>query len=336
MTTNEYAFSSVRIRALEKEIVGREKLEMLLDAPGNEQAMRLLSEFGFSIPEEEQTDQAGSNHYEKVLSDKLKRAYAELEDILPEKQSLGFLKYRYDCHNIKSALKGASLGISYEDMLIDLGTVPAQDYPQMLEAHDFTKLPACMARGAAEAEAEFAASRNPQLVDVIVDKACFADIKALCSQVDSQLLRRAYAGKADLLNIEMVLRFIRMGRSDSGKALLKRALLPGGQMDEDFFMSAYDEGEEYLCDKMQHQSYYALGKEFANSDRSFASYEKICDNYLTRIFKEVRFIPFGPEVGVCYLEGMETAIRNIRIVMAGKGAELGTDQIRERIRESYV
>ena len=64
--------------------------------------------------------------------------------------------------------------------------------------------------------------------------------------------------------------------------------------------------------------------------------EKAADDlYMERIRKDVK-IPFGAPVVAGYLVGWETAVKNIRIILAAKDAELGSAVIRERIRLSYV
>ena len=47
-------------------------------------------------------------------------------------------------------------------------------------------------------------------------------------------------------------------------------------------------------------------------------------------------VPFGAEVAGGYLVGVETSVKNIRIILAAKDAGLSSDVLRERIRDSYV
>ena len=47
-------------------------------------------------------------------------------------------------------------------------------------------------------------------------------------------------------------------------------------------------------------------------------------------------VSFGAEVPAGYLVGVETSVKNIRIILAAKDAGLSSDVLRERIRESYV
>ncbi|MBP5292688.1 MAG: V-type ATPase subunit [Clostridia bacterium] len=336
VTTNDYAFSSVRIRALEKTLVGKDELEQLLDAPGTDRTIQLLTEFGFGTEDGPGVPDRSMVSFEELLFQKTADAFREVAEILPEKDSVDMLRLKYDCHNVKSALKCSFLGVSYASMLIDLGTVPADSYPEMMKNGDFSALPKQMAEAAALAKSEFASSNNPQVVDLMLDRACFEDISVLSNRLGSDFLNRYMSVTADLINVETAIRLIRMGHSDGGRVLLKDALLPGGSLEAKLFSEAYDEGESFLTDKLQFGTYHMLGKQFADSDRAFSTLEKISDNYLTNMLKEVIFIPFGPEIGFAYLRGMETSVKNIRIVLTGKAAGLDRDQIKERMRDSYV
>ena len=54
------------------------------------------------------------------------------------------------------------------------------------------------------------------------------------------------------------------------------------------------------------------------------------------LVREGARIPFGAPVAGGYLIGCETAVKNIRIVLAAKEAGLDTSVLRERVRLSYV
>ena len=70
--------------------------------------------------------------------------------------------------------------------------------------------------------------------------------------------------------------------------------------------------------------------------RSLAAVEKAADDlYMERVRKDAK-IPFGSPVVGGYLVGWETAVKNVRIILAAKDAELSPAVIRERIRLSYV
>ena len=72
------------------------------------------------------------------------------------------------------------------------------------------------------------------------------------------------------------------------------------------------------------------------SDKSLATIEKCADDEYMRVVRDDAKVPFGVEVAGGYLLGCETAVKNIRIVLAAKDAGLDNQKIRERVRDSYV
>ena len=59
------------------------------------------------------------------------------------------------------------------------------------------------------------------------------------------------------------------------------------------------------------------------------------DCYMAMVRADAR-IPFGAAVAGGYLVGCETAVKNLRILLAAKDAGLPVDTLRERMRVSYV
>ena len=74
----------------------------------------------------------------------------------------------------------------------------------------------------------------------------------------------------------------------------------------------------------------------AESDGSLSAFERCCDDFFMEKVKGAKFVSFGAEVAIGFLLAHEYEIKNLRIIFAGKDAELGSDTIRKRLRISYV
>ena len=293
LNTNEYTFSSVRIRALESDLVGRDRIEQLLEIQSGEQLLSALSGFGFAVPEDERiTDKIPSSVFEPMLQETLRKAYATVAEDLPDATVLNLMRYRYDCHNVKSALKCAVRNLPAGDLMIPLGSVPLSEYPEMLRKHDYSLLPAHMAAGAAEAETAYAATSNPQSIDLILDKACYLDLSDVCKTLGSGILTDYVQSRADLTNAVMTLRVIRMGDTPSSAALLDSALLPLGKMNRSFFTDARAEGEEVFLEKFSYSPYYRVGRAFAEGEQTLSEFERLCDDELMDRLRGIRFIHY--------------------------------------------
>ena len=147
----EYMYASARIRSLENRIVGREKLESLIEARSTEDAMARLAEYGITPTDVEtygsavSVGEARSRAREAMLLTLLREAFSEAEQAVPDPSVFRYLRYPYDCNNIKAAIKCAIRGIDAGDMLFDFGTVPADKLEDMIREGNYEALPPALA-----------------------------------------------------------------------------------------------------------------------------------------------------------------------------------------------
>ena len=133
----------------------------------------------------------------------------------------------------------------------------------------------------------------------------------------------------------MTLRILRMGTGDVGASFLEESLLAGGHIDCAFFKKIYGEGEAYLWEALLPTAYAKLAA-VEGEPRPLSAVEKATDDLYVELVRKDAKTPFGAPVVGGYLVGCETAVKNIRIVLAAKDADLDPSVIRERIRVSYV
>lgn len=335
----EYMYASARIRSLENRIVGREKLETLIDARTAEDAMARLAEYGITPAEEETdrtaatADEAKSRARERMLLATLREAFGEVEHAAPDPSLFRYFRYPYDCNNIKAALKCAVRGISPADMLFDFGTVPADDVAELLREGKYDAFPPAMAAAIPTAREAYDRTSDPRRIDTVLDRACYGDMANAAAAEDT--LAAWLKVKADTANIVTTLRLLRLRAGAAGASFLEDSLLPGGELDTGFFTKAYEEGESYLWDALSPTAYYRLAQT-EGDPRPLSAVEKACDDLFMERVREGARIPFGAPVVGGYLVGCETAVKNIRIILAAKDAGLDPAVIRERVRVSYV
>ena len=69
---------------------------------------------------------------------------------------------------------------------------------------------------------------------------------------------------------------------------------------------------------------------------SLTAFERACDDALVRYLQRARRTPFGPEVIVGYLSAKEVEFTAVRTILSGKLAGLDAEDIRARLRLSYL
>ncbi len=329
----DYLYGSARVRALETALIGQDRMEALLTARDLASFSEQLQEFGVAWV----TDpQSGAVLYEETLLARLSSAYEEVLSLSENASVLRLWLYPYDCNNVKVAIKCFARGLDAHSMMFEFGTVSADAVARMAETGDYSALPRELCDAANEASAEYAKTRNPQVIDLILDRACYRAMLRVAEESKVAFAVELVQKKIDLVNLLTCVRILRMKNGEMGKLLLGQALLEGGMLPLSQLRAWFEGGETYLWERLGYSTYPALAKAVSESDGSLTAVERSLDNAWMREIKGAKFVAYGPEVLIAFLLAYEYEVRNLRICIAGKRAELPAETIRERIRESYV
>jgi V/A-type H+-transporting ATPase subunit C len=329
----DYLFGSANIRTLENAIIGRERIERLLNTKTTDEAWGLLSDWGVQIL---RNPESGKPMREETLLGILKGAYNRLGELAPDSLALRLWLYPYDCNNLKAAQKAFIRGIDPASMLFDFGTLAATDIVKMVEQGNYEGLPANLQESAQVAMDEYAKTKNPQVIDLLLDKACWRDMIDAAKASGEALVLRLVQTRIDLLNVMIALRILRMKSGEVGKVLFADAFLEGGTISLASLMDSLSSGEDALWESLRATDYVRFAESFAKSDKTLSTAEKLADNHWMSLILANKFVPDGFEVMIAFLAAHEYEIKNLRIVLAGKEAGIPTATIRERIRDSYV
>lgn len=329
LTDTNYLYLSSAVACFEMSLIEGDKLEKMIDAKGFDESFAIAAD-AFSSHIEQKY---GAENYENMLSAEILYAYEETEKLLlsagGETGVLKPLKYAYDCQNLKSCIKCEALKISPNGMLFSCGNIPSEEVVTAVNSRNFSVFSPNICIAAPSAIEEFAASGDPQKIDIILDKAAFADMKEQSEKIGLAYLSQLCAAKADICNI---MTFVRCIRSGSGRKLFEEMFLPGGTaaLELEFFTSIFGDGEERLFSMLSNSLAYDKLTDSAN--KSLGEIEKLCDEIYLQTALGARTISFGAEKAVMYIIEKENEIRNIRIVLAGKKSGLSPENLRERIR----
>lgn len=329
----DYLFGSANIRTLENAIIGRERIEKLLNTKSTAEAWSQLEDWGISIVRD---SESGAPMREETLLGILKGAYDRMGELASDSDALRLWLYPYDCNNLKAAQKAFIRGIDPTSMLFDFGTLPAAQIVKMVETGNYEGLPKNLQVCAQNAMDEYAKTKNPQVIDLILDKACWRDMLATAKASGEAFVVRLVEARIDLLNVMIALRILRMKSGEVGKVLFVDAFLEGGTLTRERMVDCLEKGENALLDFLRYTTYTAFAQNFAKSDMTLSTAEKLADNYWMSLILENRFIPDGLEVMVAFLAAHEYEVKNLRILLSGKEAGIAIATIRERIRDSYV
>ncbi|MBQ8207195.1 MAG: V-type ATPase subunit [Clostridia bacterium] len=320
----DYLYASARVRAAENRLIGADKMEAAIAARDASEIEGLIESIDVR------------NKSEDKLSAYLADAYSFIAEISPDNGIASFLRYGYDCNNIKAALKCHFRETDSSEMLFSFGTVSDERILKMPVSQDFSALPKHMSEAAAEAFDAYAKTGDPQLIDIILDKACFADMLEAAKESGEAFAAELVRMKIDLVNIMMCVRILRMGGGASEKDVLRRSLISGGYIDEE---KLFDEAqtEPGIASFLSGTEYSSLSEFFTEDGRiSLAEIERRCDDLYMKKVKNTKVLPFGAPILCAYLVAAEYEVKNLRIILAGKRAGLSPERLRERVRVGYV
>ena len=183
---------------------------------------------------------------------------------------------------------------------------------------------------------DFEATKDPQRIDIIVDKFMFEELVQIRKSLNYSFTDKIINAMIDSTNIKTLLRIKKQGK---GREFAQEVIVPGGYIDKDTLVSIINESPENIIYKLSFSVYSEVvreGLEGYIATNSANLLEKLSDNYIMALMKDSKFVTFGPERILSYIYAKETEIKLIRIIMVGKLNNVAEEVIRERLRDSYV
>ncbi|MFO7151970.1 MAG: V-type ATP synthase subunit C [Bacillota bacterium] len=329
----EFLFTSGRVKALENRLLGRSIIERILEAEDTEAVLRVLSETDYA-PEFEE---AGSIYdFEKALENSMKRTFDLIRESLNDRRIVRFFTLKYDYQNLKVIAKSRILGSEASGSLSRLGEVPLDELVKLGKDEADAAVPEAMKTAFEAAMRIYEETRDPQQVDLLLDRALYEELVELTKGIGHQFLKDYLAASVDLTNIKAM---VRLKYMEADFRTLGKALLPGGTLGQDFFEKYYQEPLQSLVEALSSSRYAVVVKEGLEkwiATGNPASYEKLSDDYLLGILKKGLYKPFGLETVVGYIGARENEIKILRVLLVGKINGISEDLIRERLRDVYV
>lgn len=326
----EYMFASARIRAAEGKDTAAVRLERMLDCRTPEALLATVRELGF-LRDDRTPPESLAMAWEQALTD----AAALVKEVVPEPEVYNFLFYKYDCNNIKTALKAGILGLDYSSNYYTCGTVDTTNLQERLANGDVSGLPKHMASAALEAMEAYAQTGEGRQIDFHLDRACYGDMAENVASTGVPMLQSYVAAKADFTNVLSAVRLAGKGRSETACAIFDEVFVPGGTMTKAQLCTpengcfGYSELSERLEDGTIKDG---IDKILSGNERP----ERVMDEMSLGILNEERYNPFGVHVPAVFFLQREMELKNGRIIAAGLASGLTGTALRERIRVAYV
>ena len=325
----DYLTISARVRAMENRLVTRERMERMVEARSDDEAVKVLAECGY-----EELPALTNRGLDELLSAARAALYRELGGAVPDKRLVELFQMKYDYHNAKALVKGAAVGADADRLLMEGGRWSAAQGKEAFQRDSLREFTGPFRRAVVQARETLNGGNDPQLADFVLDRAYFAEMAETARAVGSPFLEGYVRLLIDAANLRSAVRCARMGK---GSEFLSQVLLPGGSVSQRTLAAARGEELSALFQNGALAQAAELGAKAARpAGGSLTAFERECDNALTRYLGDARRVPFGVETVVAYLYAKEAELTAIRTILASRRAGLDGAVIRERLRETYV
>ncbi|MBO5550641.1 MAG: V-type ATPase subunit, partial [Lachnospiraceae bacterium] len=220
MTDNQYYYAVARIRSRELSLLNQSFIDQLLGARSIDEAVRLLQDKGWHMPDEYATE---SDRVEKMLAAEKKKTWDLIGELVDDMSVFDVLIIENDYHNLKAAVKEALTSDRHPGIFVGGGTIEPRVMEEAVGARDFSALPEEMRPVAEQALETLLHTHDGQLTDVIIDKAALIAIGNAAERSGSDVLE-LYAGlKVASADIKIAIRAVKTGKD---KNFIRNALAP--------------------------------------------------------------------------------------------------------------
>lgn len=303
------------------------RLVEFAEAPSFDEAARILADCGYP-----DLTGASDGALEEAFAARRLDLFREMEKFCPEKELVAAFRLKYDYHNAKVLVKAQAAGMDGTRLLSPCGRIDPRQLAAAFAEEDWRDIPPAFAAAVQEARVTLAKTRDPQLSDIGLDKAYFAEMLSLTAALSTDLYNGYVRLCIDIANLRSAVRCLR-GHMDEG--VLRAAVIPGGNISPERVCRSYAEGVTAVFDDRALAPCAELGQQ-AVEGGPLAGFERTCDNVLTDYLTRAKRVPFGPEVVIAHLAALEGEIVSARTVLLGKRGGLSSEVLRERLRDSYV
>ena len=325
----DYLTLSTRVRAMETRLVTRERMERMLDARTDEEAVKILTECGY-----EELPALTNAGLDDLLSKARAALYRELSAAAPDRRVVELFQMKYDYHNAKVLVKAAAMGAEPDRMLMEGGRWSPDSIRDAFQRDSLRDFSEPFRQAVLRARETLNAGNDPQRADFVLDRAYFAEMADTAKAVGSPFLQGYVRLLIDAANLRSAVRAARIGK---GPDFLREVLLPGGNVDVSVLSSGRgaDLAAVFRAGPLGEAA--AAGAALTSpGSGELTAFERMCDDAVMHYLEGARLIPFGEQSVIGYLYARESEFTAIRTILSGRMAGLDSDTIRERLREAYV
>ncbi|MCL2081245.1 MAG: V-type ATPase subunit [Oscillospiraceae bacterium] len=326
----DFLNAAMHVRALERNLLNRERVERMLEAKSHEDAAKVLYECGYG-----EMSSVTAEEWERVIAEERDAAYRLIGSLSGVSELSDVFRMKYDYHNVKTIIKSEVTGEDPTPLLIGAGRMPVEKLIEAMRDRVYGELPGDLKLCVIEAREVLARTGDPQTADFMLDRNCIAEMRKAAENSGSGFLAEYVRMFTDVYNLRAVVRTARLAREPD---FLRTVLVDGGGVSASRLIGVITAGgaleEVYAATPLYEAA--AAGVRSAKGGVSMTAFERLADNALLRTLTRAKSVAFGEQPLIGFLGAKESEFTTIRTILSGRVAGVAPEALRERLRDCYV
>jgi len=305
-------------------------------------ALKILTESDLN---EYSFDFNNPSDFEDSLNQELSHTYDIIKSI-SKVSTFNFLYFtfasKYDFHNIKILIKSKYQKKEFSsDLISPIGTINIEKLNSAIKEEKYEDIPDSFEFLIKKTFSEYNKFKDPEMIDFILDKERYIMIFNKIREIEIIEAEELFLKRFIKINIDLnnIVNCIRAKIRGEKKTFTKEFLIPEGDFKTENIIEIYDSPLSSWFEKLVYTDYkniIELGVNYFQKNNSLMELEKLKDNFILNFSKIGKYITFGIEPLVGFITAKENDIKNIRIILSGKLNNQSPDEIKERVRDTYV
>lgn len=295
---SDQLYANGRIAVMSTRLLGADKFARIAECKTLAEAVRVLTESGYGGG----VTLSNPNDYEQILKSELDCAISSLKELCYDKNAVKFLLCKYDYLNAKILMKGKYLRQDFADYCFDEGTYSKQKMQSDFVNDTYAEYGKYMAQACDSIDTEYAnGNRSPQVVDKLLDQACFDEMRHLAKRCSSRVLYKLYDWLVNTSNLMLIFRLKKAGYD----ALeYDKWIVDGASVKRDTLLALWDNETVALDLPEPYKAFYALCNG-TNTSLKAAEQEQVA--YRNRLIEEYAdFLTIQPALKYFFAKVDET------------------------------
>ena len=274
---SDQLYANGRIAVLSTKLLGADKFQRLAECRAISEAVRVLQESGYASG----VVLSDPNDYEQILKAELDSAMSQIRELCFDKNAVKYLLCKYDYVNAKLLMKGKYLREDFTAYCFDNARYDKVQMQQDFVNDSYAEYGKYMSKACDGIDAEYAnGNRSPQVVDKILDQACFDEMRHYARRSSNRVVYKLYDWLTNTSNLMLIYRLKKAGY---GKDELEQWIVNGASLKRQTLLSLWDSDAVALDLPEQYRRFYALCNG-SNASLRLAEQEQIA--YRNKLIEE--------------------------------------------------